>query len=162
MFLRDTKLDWSFFCTCTPTMPFGTSCVLLSTLHWEEIISIWVPAPVVGIVQRMCVNKHVGGCVRAFIQRVRPAEQGTETACSWGEVRMTPWYTSVLLWDSWSERAQERPFLQCGPLLCMHSYLIQNAPPLCCNEASESLTPSRVMVNCCWNQIWSWCSQRHM
>lgn len=117
LYLHTNYAVWYFLCTFIHPPLRGYHQYLSScTSIWHR------PACV-------CVNKHVSGCVRAFIQRVRPAEQGTETACSWGEVRMPPWYTSVLLWDSWSEHTQEGPFLQCSPLLCMHSYLIQNAPP---------------------------------
>lgn len=47
-----------------------------------------------------CVNKCV--CqfnlymsVHACVQRVGQAVEGTETACSWGEVSVPTWYTSV-------------------------------------------------------------------
>lgn len=84
----------------------------------------------------VCVNKHVRGCVSAFIQRVRPAERGTETACSWGEVSTPPWYTSVLQWDSWSEHTHKNvPFCSTPHHLffnvCIHIQF-KMLPPLHC------------------------------
>lgn len=63
------------------------------TLHSEfhTGAGAWVPASFVGDRgQHVCVNKcvsiHWYVCVRACVQRVGQAVEGTETACSRGEV----------------------------------------------------------------------------